>query len=137
VDDSDAVLSVAGQSPTVEILAPNDGASYPNPNAVSFEAQADDPEDGPLTGAAIVWTSSLTGFLGTGEILPDRPLPPGSHVITATATDSDGNSASASIRVSVAAIHAAPAASPIVLALAVALLAAIAWRGMRGSRPSR
>ena len=49
---------------------------------------ASDVEDGDLTGASLVWTSSLDGALGTGQSLSDVSLTDGSHVIALTATDS-------------------------------------------------
>lgn len=129
-DDSDAPFAVTGQPPSIEIIAPSDDSAYPIPNSISFEAQADDPEDGPLGGAAIVWSSSLIGVFGTGEARISA-LPPGTHVITATATDSDGNTATASIQVSVAMVRAAPALSPLALVAGIGVLTAIARRRIR------
>jgi chitinase len=50
-----------------------------------------DPQDGALSGAALVWTSSeLSSPIGTGLSF-NASLPAGTHVITLTATDSDSN----------------------------------------------
>jgi hypothetical protein len=57
---------------------------------------ASDPEDGTLTGAALVWTSSLSGPIGTGEMF-NAPLTAGLHTVTLTVTDSDGNTGSDAI----------------------------------------
>jgi hypothetical protein len=112
-DDTITVEVVEGASfPFVEILAPEDGV-FTSPNAViSFQAAAEDGEDGALSGASIRWTSDRDGELGVGTTLvatlsgPARPCNPESivHEVTATATDSDGNSSSDAIRVHVGSI---------------------------------
>jgi hypothetical protein len=55
-----------------------------------------DPVDGALTGAALVWKSSLAGQIGTGEMF-SATLAAGTHLITLTATDTRGFSDSVSI----------------------------------------
>jgi hypothetical protein len=50
-----------------------------------------DPEEGALGDAALAWTDSISGTLGTGsEIELPGGLAPGWHTITLTARDSDG-----------------------------------------------
>jgi len=63
---------------------------------VPFAGVATDAQDGALTGAALVWTSSLSGEIGTGETF-NQSMTAGVHVITLTATDSDGNTGTDSI----------------------------------------
>lgn len=127
-DESDAALALADQFPAIEITAPGTGSTYPVENEISLESLADDPEDGPLAGASIVWSSDRSGVLGTGENLLVRNLRSGRHVITATATDSAGNSSSDSIRIVVERRSLAPAVSlPFFLPLALGLLGRIAW----------
>jgi chitinase len=55
---------------------------------VTLSGTGVDPEDGPLAGSALVWTSSLQGVLGTGASLSRNDLVGGVHVITLTVTDS-------------------------------------------------
>ncbi|MBI4952228.1 MAG: hypothetical protein HY908_09350 [Myxococcales bacterium] len=85
--------------PTVSIYHPGDGETRDVSNgAFPFNGAANDPQDGALTGASLVWTSSLDGQFGTGG--PFNYLPSvGTHVITLTATDSDLNEGTASITI--------------------------------------
>ncbi|MCC6521166.1 MAG: hypothetical protein IT373_00760 [Polyangiaceae bacterium] len=85
--------------PTVSIYHPGDGETRDVSNgAFPFSGAANDPQDGALTGGALVWTSSLDGIIGTGG--PFNYLPSvGTHVITLTATDSDLNEGTASITI--------------------------------------
>ena len=69
---------------------------YRFPYSIILSAEAQDIEDGPLSGDSVVWTSSLDGALGTGSELVVGELSPGLHQITVTATDSDGNQSTAS-----------------------------------------
>ncbi|MBI5490028.1 MAG: hypothetical protein HY905_22025 [Deltaproteobacteria bacterium] len=61
---------------------------------------ASDPEDGPLSGAAVVWTTDRDAApLGSGLSITVVLPASGPHVVTCTATDSDGNAGSDSITV--------------------------------------
>lgn len=87
-------------APTCTIMAPVDGAEVPFDEMVTFVATASDPEDGPLTGASIVWTTDRDAAdLGTGESLMVTLPTSGDHVITCTATDSEGNTGASSITI--------------------------------------
>ena len=90
----------AGSPPSIRILAPSDLAALSS--MVTFRAEADDPEDGRLSGESIRWTDRYLGpdgeinrTLGDGAVLSiaDLYAAPGDtrHQIVATATDSDGN----------------------------------------------
>jgi len=85
-----------GQPPQVQINHPGDMEERVAGMAIPFIGVANDPEDGPLGGASMVWTSSLTGQIGTGTMF-DAPLPVGTHTITLKAIDKDGNSATDSL----------------------------------------
>lgn len=88
------------ESPTVNITSPAEGATFDVEEEVTFEGSAEDPEDGSLTGASLVWTSDADGELGTGETVTTT-LGEGEHDVTLEATDSDGASASASVGLTV------------------------------------
>lgn len=91
-------ITVRGE-PSVTIHAPSDESVFQHESAVSFRGSAADPAEGILTGASLVWTSSLDGELGTGESLARSDLSRGGHVVTLTATDSEGVRGTASIRI--------------------------------------
>ena len=63
-----ATLSVlpGNSSPTAAITAPANNSSSIQGANVTFTGTGNDPEDGALTGASLVWTSSLAGQIGTG-----------------------------------------------------------------------
>jgi hypothetical protein len=88
--------SMTAQDPQVQINHPGDMEQRPVNVAIPFIGVANDPQDGMLGGASMVWTSSLSGQIGTGTNF-NAPLSAGTHTITLKATDSDGNSASASL----------------------------------------
>jgi hypothetical protein len=87
--------------PTVAITMPADGTTVTVGAAVALAATATDLEDGTLT-AAIRWSSSLDGPLGTGGSV-GATLSAGPHDITATVIDGGGLQATASISVDVVA----------------------------------
>jgi len=86
-------------APTAAISAPTDGASIPVGTSVTLTGTASDTQDGPLS-AAIQWSSSLDGALGTGASLPVT-LSLGAHTIRATVTDAGGLTTTVSITVTV------------------------------------
>lgn len=83
--------------PTCTVTAPLDGTAQDYDDDFTFVAMASDPEDGPLSGASVVWRSSLeVAPLGSGLTITTL-LDPGVHTITCTATDSAANTGSDSI----------------------------------------
>src|SRR5207244_1680686 len=92
------IALVVNAAPTVTIAAPADGSGFAPGDAVTLNAAAADAEDGDL-GAAIVWTSSLDGPLGTGSPLGVSTLRSGTHTITASVTDRGGKSALATVTI--------------------------------------
>jgi len=96
------------QAPAAQITAPAGGASVAESLAVSFTGAATDPEDGALTGAALTWSSSVDGTLGTGAALTVPYLSPGNHQIRLRATDSEGATADAVISLTVVPANPAP-----------------------------
>lgn len=82
--------TAVGEPPTAMI-------NHPGPEdrqvgvPIPFIGVASDPEDGPLAGAAMVWTDSLEGVIGEGEMFDAALAELGEHTVTLTATDADGN----------------------------------------------
>ncbi|MBI3185284.1 MAG: hypothetical protein HYZ28_24360 [Myxococcales bacterium] len=86
------------EPPVATISAPAESSSFRAGTQVSLVAVANDPEDGPLDGDAVVWTSSLSGQLATGASA-SAALSKGTQSLTVTATDKGGLTASASVTV--------------------------------------
>ena len=84
------------QPPTVSITSPAAGSSFVQGTSISFAGNASDPESGALTGAALVWTSSRDGQIGTGTSFSTSALSLGTHTITLTGRDPQGASATTS-----------------------------------------
>jgi PKD repeat protein len=78
------------QAPTAAITAPAVGTSVVQGTSVSFAGTGSDPEQGALTGASLVWTSSLDGAIGTGTSFATTTLSVGTHTLTLTAKDAQG-----------------------------------------------
>jgi len=97
-DVSDTTFSLADNPPLVQIDRPIDGSLWLSPAMVNGYAL--DPEDGPLSGASLAWSSSLDGVLGSGSPLL-ASLTEGQHILTLTASDSAGHTRSASITIQV------------------------------------
>ncbi len=100
-DDFNATFTIAQKWPIAQITIPSDGATIPPDAALAGAAY--DPEDGPLPGATLNWTSSRDGDLGSGANLNDLGLSEGQHVLTLTAIDLSGKSSNVSITVNVVA----------------------------------
>ncbi len=89
--------SCPNQAPDATISSPPDGGTSTVGEAVTFSGEANDLEDGPITGDALVWTSDLDGPIGTGAEFSRSDLSGGFHEITLTATDSEGASGTATV----------------------------------------
>lgn len=86
-------------TPVASINHPGDGETrLRSDGAFPFVGAATDPQDGALSGAALVWTSSLDGQIGTGATFNYNPSL-GTHVITLTATDSTSKQGTDSITI--------------------------------------
>ena len=101
-----SVTVVANRSPTAVIVSPSSNATFIRASnggvAVSFAGNGSDPEDGALTGAALVWTSNRDGQIGTGGSFTRSDLSVGTHAITLTVRDAQGATGSTSTSVTIA-----------------------------------
>lgn len=97
-----AVKVVTNRAPKVTITSPADQAYFKPGQTISFNGTAIDPEDGALTGVALVWKSSVSvpPQIGIGGQIATA-LPLGDHVITLTAKDTQGALGEATITVHV------------------------------------
>lgn len=90
------VITINNTFPTASISAPTDGRSFYPGTDITFSGIGNDAEDGALSGTSLVWSSSLSGQIGTGSPLTVNTLIEGDHIITLTATDSSGASTDSS-----------------------------------------
>lgn len=89
--------------PVVTITSPTDGTVFDPGDLVTFNATASDAEDGDLT-AAIQWTSSVDGLIGTGASFETSQLTTGVHTVSAAATDSDDGVGADTVQITIALI---------------------------------
>jgi hypothetical protein len=95
------VCGPGAQNPVATIFHPGDGENRAANVDIPFSGVGTDPQDGDLTGAALVWTSSLRSTpIGTGKTF-NAPLPAGTHVITLTVTDSNSNTGTDTITLNI------------------------------------
>jgi hypothetical protein len=94
-------FTVGEKGPRVSIVSPADDALIHAGQVAALQASASDAEDGALTGAALSWSSSVDGALGTGASLPVANLSTGTHVITLTGHDSANHSATDTITLTI------------------------------------
>jgi parallel beta-helix repeat protein len=94
LDSSPATVSISitpvNDAPIPAISSPANNSTFTQGQAITFQGSANDVEDGSLTGASLVWTSSIDGQIGTGESFTRNDLSIGTHTITLVATDSQG-----------------------------------------------
>ena len=95
-----AVITVSDNAPPdATINTPDAGETFSRGEPITFHGEASDAEDGALSGASLVWSSSLDGTFGSGGSLIKTTLSEGTHVITLTATDSDGATATDTVTI--------------------------------------
>lgn len=95
---------IPNEAPAVTISAPDTTRSLAPLNVapgtpVTFTGAAADPEDGPLSGGSLTWTSNVDGELGSGEMVTTSSLSTGLHTITLSALDSEAGVGSATVLV--------------------------------------
>jgi len=97
----------ANTPPTVTILGPANGASFPVGANISFTASASDTQDGNLA-SRIQWTDNGTA-VGSGGLVSRVLSVLGTHVIVARVTDSGGLQASSQVTITITApVNTAP-----------------------------
>ena len=81
-------ISVVNTAPTATIRHPGDGSTFYTSQKINLRGYGFDSEDA-IVGSNLVWTSNISGSLGTGS---DRwvSLAAGTHTVTLTVTDSKG-----------------------------------------------
>jgi hypothetical protein len=90
-------LFIDDQKPSAKINHPGTGETRKAALPVPFAGTGNDPQDGTLTGAALVWTSDKVAQpIGTGLAFT-ASLPAGKNIVTLTVTDKDGNKGSDSV----------------------------------------
>ncbi|MEP6729520.1 MAG: PKD domain-containing protein [bacterium] len=104
-------VGTSNQAPTAVITAPLNNASFAQGASVSFAGTGTDPEDGALSGASLVWTSSRDGQIGTGTSFSKSNLSVGVHTITLTAKDANGATGTATRTITITSSNQAPSAS--------------------------
>ncbi len=104
------VTIVANQPPTAAITSPSNGAVTQGAT-IWFAGSGNDPETGALSGASLVWTSSVDGTIGTGASFSRTDLSVGQHTITLTARDAQGATGSSTRSVTIAAVNQPPTAA--------------------------
>jgi len=86
-----AAFSLAQHPPDVHVSEPWDGSRFEPGQTIVLRGLAIDAEDGPITDPGrLVWSSDLSGPLGSGTELAVDTLPAGVHQIRLTVTDSHG-----------------------------------------------
>jgi hypothetical protein len=88
--DTHTGLTLPRHTPEADIILPNNGEVFQPTQPISLLGSGYDMEDGSLPESAFVWSSNLSGPLGTGSSLNVSDLTTGMHVITLKVTDSDG-----------------------------------------------
>ena len=89
-----APFTVTNRKPEPYIVSPVEGEMAPAAQPVLLQGDANDAEDGGLSGDALAWTVDGQAQ-GTGESLLIHGLAPGDHEVALTAHDSDAQEATA------------------------------------------
>ena len=107
VNPSAAFNKIPNVPPTLSIIAPTQGYTFPYAKKITLEANAVDPDSS--TPPTVTWSSDKDGLLGTGMQLEVSFNSPGTRTITAVAADL--NSAYADDSVTITGVNVAPTAS--------------------------
>jgi len=89
IDTVTVTVNNVATPPTVTILSPTTGDSYPYGSAIKFNATAVDTIDGDLSSSIKWYSNTTTGVLYEGQTFVLSELSPGTHTIRATCRDTD------------------------------------------------
>jgi hypothetical protein len=90
--DSAGFFGIPNQPPTVQMITPQEHATFGYGQLIPLSGAATDREDGALPESAYSWYSNQDGFLGNGSSLDADLETIGIHTITLRATDAAGAS---------------------------------------------
>jgi hypothetical protein len=93
------LISMANKPPQPQIVTPNDTLHMHYGQLINFSGAAEDPQDGFVADARLVWTDQHGRQIGSGSLLSVADLPVGTNRITLTATNVAGLAASTSVTV--------------------------------------
>ncbi|MEA2063410.1 MAG: YncE family protein [Gemmatimonadota bacterium] len=96
------VLTGGNQAPLVTITSPAGGTVFTSGESIYLAAAAEDPEEGPLEGVSVIWSSSLDSLVGWGRELFVSSLSEGAHCLKVIAVDSRGAAGVDSVLIQVA-----------------------------------
>ncbi len=103
-DDSDSPFNLEKKGPTSLVRSPENNSNFYLNKLITFEGIGYDLEDGPINDS-LFWTSSIDGFIGSGEIITGDSLSPGMHQITLTVKDSEGETGSSTLSILVRSVE--------------------------------
>jgi len=95
------VIRVVNDAPTIQITAPDDGATFASGGVASFTGTATDTEDGTITDDLRWYVDDMANPFGSAGSASVAGLPDGTHLITARAADSTNKEGSASIHITI------------------------------------
>ena len=104
-------FTVQNRKPEPAILVPAPGQIFAAGTSIGLQGQATDPEDGGLSGNALIWAvDDVT--VGQGAAVDAAGLAPGTHTVVLSATDSISNSGATSVDFTIAPLGIGLAAVP-------------------------
>jgi hypothetical protein len=105
------LFSVPNRKPEPVIVSPAPNQTFPAGEAVILRGKATDPEDGGLSGAALLWAVNGNAA-GLGADMAVAGLAPGNHTATLTVIDSISNTATALMNFEIAPLGIAQGSAP-------------------------
>jgi hypothetical protein len=90
-DSSNGTFVIPAHFPTATIESPQDTATILQTQYISLAGRGSDLEDGNIGYDSLVWSSTLSGALGTGSLIQASNLAVGTQTIQLMVTDHDGN----------------------------------------------